>query len=106
MPEWAKSGPVNGRNYSYRAESHCALKSSGRNGEHPTIKLESPEFLAWHQYFDQHIGQRPRIFQMLLDKTIREMTVPEPVPQWFDPSFTPNPSWRPNAGAQHERGPL
>jgi hypothetical protein len=25
----------------------------------------------------------------------RQMTVPEPLPQWFDPSFSPDPRWQP-----------
>jgi hypothetical protein len=30
---------------------------------------------------------------MLVDASIREMTVPEEMPQWFDPSFEPTPGW-------------
>lgn len=33
------------------------------------------------------------VFQMLIDASIREMTVPEEMPQWFDPSFEPTPGW-------------
>jgi hypothetical protein len=87
MPEWAKTGPITVENYSYRAEAHCALKSAEREGIHPTITIESEAFPAWRNYFDQHLDGRPLIFRMLVDSVIREMTAPEPVPQWFDASF-------------------
>lgn len=51
--------------------------------------------MAWHEYFDVHIAGRPWAFKALLDASIALMTVPEQMPQWFDPSFTPNPRWRP-----------
>lgn len=89
-------GPVSLRNYAFRAEAHCALKSSGRMGEHPIIRLESPELAAWQEYFEVHLGGRPFMFTKLLDKSLLEMTVPEPVPQWFDSSFVPDPRWRPH----------
>jgi hypothetical protein len=66
-----------------------------REGVHPTISLASPEKLAWHEYFDRHLGGRPLAFQMFLDGGIREMTLPEQLPQWFDPSFTTEPGWQP-----------
>jgi hypothetical protein len=89
MPDWAKTGPIDVRNYDYRAEKHCADKSKSRDGMHPTIALESPDFRLWLEYFDRWLGGRPLCFRMLMDATIKEMTVPEPVPQWFDPSFVP-----------------
>jgi hypothetical protein len=95
IDDWAKTGPHDARNYSQRAEAHCAQRSAAREGAHPTIKPESKEFAAWQEYFDRHLGGRPKAFAMLLDGSMREMTVPEPIPQWFDPSFTPLAGWAP-----------
>lgn len=100
MPDWAKTGPIDVRNYSFRAEAHCALKSAERTGIHPVITLDSGEFPAWQEYFDRHLGGRPKAFAMMLDATIREMTVPEQVPQWFDPSFAPQLGWQPKEKRQ------
>lgn len=93
MPEWAKKGPISARNYGYRAEAHCALKSAERKGIHPTITLQSPDFKLWYEYFTTHLGKLPLAFVFLLDATILEMTLPEPVPMWFDPSFEPTPNF-------------
>jgi hypothetical protein len=95
--EWAKAGPIDAKNYSLRAEAHCKLQSPAREGEHPVITLQSREFPAWQEYFERHLGGRPMAFRMLLDGSIREMTVPEQVPQWFDPSFAPDARWRTSA---------
>jgi hypothetical protein len=89
MPEWAKTGPIDAHNYSYRAEAHCAIKSLTREGSHPTLTLTSPDLPVWTEYFDRWLRNRPLCFRMLMDASIKEMTVPEPVPQWFDPSFIP-----------------
>jgi hypothetical protein len=91
IPDWAKLGPIGVNNYSYRAEWHCYLQklAGKRDGGHPTIKLDSPNFKTWQEYFDHHIGGRPKAFQMLVDTSIREMTVPEELPQHFDSSFKP-----------------
>jgi hypothetical protein len=89
MPFWAKTGPIDHRNYSYRAEAHCARKSRERDGMHPTIKRDGPTIRLWKEYFDRHLGGRPKAFKMLMDGSIMEMTVPEETPQWFDPSFEP-----------------
>lgn len=97
MPEWAQTGPIGPKNYNFRAEAHCAGKSGTRGGNHPTITLQDPNFVLWQEYFDRHLGGRPKAFKMLLDVSIKEMTVPEPVPQWFDPSFTPQFGWQPKA---------
>jgi hypothetical protein len=56
---------------------------------HPVITHESKEFVVWQEYFDRWLGGRPKAFAMLCDGSIREMTVPEQVPQWFDTSFVP-----------------
>jgi hypothetical protein len=99
MPDWAKSGPISAKNYHYRAEAFCASKSAERKGEHPTITRRSTEFLAWQEYFDRWLCGRPTVFQRLLDYVGEgdgpEMTVPEPLPQWFDPSFVPTKNWQP-----------
>jgi hypothetical protein len=94
VPEWSKTGPIDLRNYPFRVEMHCSSKTGDRAGNHPSLKLDSPDFLAWQEYFEQHLRGRPTAFSMLVDKAIEEMTVPEQVPQWFDPSFTPHPGWR------------
>jgi len=97
MPEWAKLGPIDVRNYNFRAEAHCARASGGRGGIHPTITRNSSDFAVWNEYFRRHLGGLPLPFKMLMDGDIREMTVPETVPQWFDPSFVPDPKWKPPA---------
>lgn len=89
MPDWAKQGPISLRNYPYRAEAHCAQKSSQRQGVHPTVTLDSPEGRLWRQYFEVHLGGLPFVMEMLVTKALAELTVPEPVPMWFDPSFEP-----------------
>jgi hypothetical protein len=90
VPEWAKTGAISLANYPYRAEAHCALKSRDRGGMHPTITRTSPDFVTWVEYFRLHLGGDPLSLQMLMDASMVEMTVPELVPQWFDPSFTPS----------------
>jgi hypothetical protein len=101
MDEWAKSGPIDARNYDQRAEHHCSIKSKERGGTHPTINRNSAEFLRWQEYFDRWLRGRPLAFQRLLDfdgvGDGPEMTVPESLPQWFDPSFLPTKNWRPAA---------
>lgn len=89
MPLWARVGPIDLRNYNYRAEKHCADRSNDRGGKHPTITLMSPELPFWRKYFEHWLGGHPWAFQRLLDAQIAEMTVPEQEPQWFDPSFDP-----------------
>ena len=95
MPDWAKTGSISARNYAFRAEACCAAKSALRDGQHPTIMRDSPEFAAWQEYFDRWLHHRPVVFRMLLEASGREMTVPEQWPQWFDSSFTPTPGWSP-----------
>lgn len=73
---------------------HCAGKGKDRSDNHPTITRDAPEFLAWQQYFEQHLGGRTPAFAALVDGAVHEFTVPEAVPQWFDPSFEPDPRWR------------
>lgn len=93
VPDWSKTGPIGLRNYPFRAEAHCHQRSSDRQGHHPTIKLGSVECDQWRQYFEVHLGGLPHAMEMLLGGKIVEMTVPEPVPMWFDPSFEPDPKW-------------
>jgi hypothetical protein len=95
MPDWARTGPIDLRNYNYRAEKHCADRSAARGGEHPTVTLTSPDFMLWREYFDRHLGGRPWAFKALLDGRINSMTLPEQQPQRFDPSFVPRAGWRP-----------
>lgn len=97
IPHWAKTGPITLRNYGYRAEVHCKSKSQERNGAHPTIKIGTDDFRAWRQYFERHLGGLPVVMERMLQNPNddrREMTVPELVPQWFDPSFVPDQKWR------------
>lgn len=93
IPEWAKTGMITLRNYPYRAELHCFERSGERKGTHPTVKLENPEGKLWRQYFEVHLGGLPHCMVMLITERIIEMTVPEPVPMWFDPSFEPDPKY-------------
>ena len=95
IPEWAIAGPVNGKNYPYRAEAHCAAKSEERKGLHPTITREGGDFRLWLEYFDQHLRKRPVAFQMLIDGDIAEMSVPAARPMWFDGTFLPDPKFVP-----------
>jgi len=97
IPDWAKTGQITLRNYSYRAEAHCKAKTAERQGAHPTIKLGTDEFRLWRQYFEEHLGGLPMAMQRMLENPDdqRQMTVPEPLPQWFDPSFAPDPRWQP-----------
>lgn len=60
-----------------------------RPAEHPTISPGTTEFALWFQYFQRHLGGLPWAMRALLDRKISAMTVPETVPQWFDPSFEP-----------------
>lgn len=87
-------GPISLKNYNYRVEQHNAEHSSKRGGEHPTIALDSPEFPLWHEYFTSHLGGLPWAMNAIINKEIWSMTVPEKIPQWFDPSFEPNPKYR------------
>lgn len=95
IPDWAKTGPIDLKNYNYRCEAHCAQRSVQRGGMHPTITLASPDFRLWHEYFAEHLGGLPWCMGALIDKNIESMVVPEQVPQWFDPSFAPTPGYRP-----------
>lgn len=94
VPEASKTGPVSLLNYHFRAEMHCAGKGKDRADNHPTLTRDAPDFHTWQQYFEQHLGGRPIGFRMLMAGEISELTVPEQVPQWFDPSFEPDPKWR------------
>lgn len=97
IPAWAKTGPITLRNYSFRAEAHCKTKTAERQGAHPTIQLGADEFRLWRQYFEEHLGGLPMAMHRMLQNPDdqRQMSVPEPLPQWFDPSFTPDPRWQP-----------
>lgn len=97
IPHWAKTGPITLRNYGYRVELHCQAKAAERNGTHPTIKIGTDEFRLWRQYFECHLGGLPVVMERMLQNPNddrREMTVPEIPPQWFDPSFIPDPGWQ------------
>ncbi len=87
-------GPISLKNYDYRVEQHNALHSAERGGEHSYITLGSPDFPVWHEYFTSHLGGLPWAMQAVIDKEIWSMTLPEKLPQWFDPSFIPNPKYR------------
>lgn len=49
---------------------------------------------VWHEYFAGHLGGFPWAMRALLAREIWGMTVPEQLPQWFDPSFTPDARYR------------
>jgi hypothetical protein len=84
VPEWAQHGPITLQNYSFRAELHCKLM--GRT-EHPTIVLGTTECERWRSYFQYHLGGYPQAMWMLIERQIKEMTVPESDPQVFDPNW-------------------
>ena len=90
IPDWAKRGPIDRKNFVYRAELHCSVKSEERKGAHPTICKRMPEFAAWKAYFEW-LGGYSWVFQMILDdeNPDREYTVPELQPEWFDASYSP-----------------
>lgn len=94
MPEWAKTGPVSLKNFTWRVWQHCAEHSTKRGGSHPTIGMETPEYPLWLQYFYHHLGGLPLCARMVIEQKTQTFTAPEQVPQWFDPSFEPDPTWR------------
>jgi hypothetical protein len=99
IPDDKSRGPISPDNYEWRAEAHCAAKSAERNGEHPTLNLDSPSLPVWQEYFERHLGGWPHCFWLLMEKRIKEMTLPAGMPQWFDGTFSPTPGWRPFARA-------
>lgn len=94
IPDWAKQGPIDLKNYNFRVEWHCVQCSTKRAGVHPTITLGSNNFRLWHEYFAVHLGGLPWAMRALIDGQIQVMSVPEDIPQWFDPSFTPSADYR------------
>ena len=75
---------------------HIKARSEDRGGLHPIIRKGMPEFLLWWEYFDRHLGKIPWAFQRVVNEPIgNSFTAPEADPTWFDPSFSPSPSWRP-----------
>lgn len=71
------------------------MRSDERNGIHPTLSRDTPEFMEWWEYYDRHLGKVPITFQMFIDGQSKGYTVPEDRPEWFDPSFHPMPGWKP-----------
>lgn len=63
--------------------------SHSRNGIHPTIQRDTDQFRNWQRYFAHHLCGYPYAFRLLMDGSIREMTVPEENPSWFDASYDP-----------------
>ena len=94
IPEHHKTGPVTLRNYNFRAEWHASIQNAKRKGEHPIIRIGSPEFAGWFEYFEQHLRGFPWPMKQLLAGRINAMTVPELRPEWFDPSFEPSVGYR------------
>ena len=62
-------------------------KASDPNATFPSFKQGQPEFQAWVDFFDRHLGWRPVVLQMCLSDPNRTMTFPTQWPQWFDASF-------------------
>lgn len=87
MPDWTKTGAIDRKNYSYRAELHAKQKSAEREGLHPTIEIETAR--EWVDYWVNHLGGLPFCAQRLMDGSVKELTVPEIHPQWFDPTYNP-----------------
>lgn len=92
IPEDQKAAPISLQNYNLRAEWHGKNKGAST---FPTIALGSQSFPAWHEYFAKHLEGFPWAMRALMERRIQSMTVPEERPEWFDPSFTPDPRYRP-----------
>lgn len=61
----------------------------------PTITDSAPNFAAWRQYFERHLGWTPWVLNLVMSQSGRLMTVPAEWPSWFDSSFVEDPDWRP-----------
>lgn len=96
IPTWAKSGAIDARNYSYRAEAYCAAVSKSRGGTHPSVRRDSDAFWEWYEYFCR-LGRIPVAFKRLIDEphSEREFSVPAERPEEFDTRFMPTKGWRP-----------
>jgi hypothetical protein len=92
IPQEEKTAQISLSNYNLRAEWHGKNKSATT---YPTITIGSQWFPAWHEYFAKHLGGFPWAMRALMERKIQVMTVPEERPEWFDPSFTPDPRYRP-----------
>lgn len=95
IPVWARSGPITGKNYAYRAEAYCAAIGDSRGRMHPTVKKGMLEFYEWWQYFERHLEHIPVSFQTIIDEphSQREFTVPELSPEAFDAAFIGYKGW-------------
>lgn len=92
IPEWAKQGVVDLKNYDLRVLWHGQTRGWGDNW--PMLTLASPFFGLWHEYFGRHLGGFPWAFSALLSGRIKQMNVPESRPEHFDPSFSPTAGYR------------
>lgn len=77
--------PITAQNYHARAIA-CAEATGGHL--FPTLKLASPEYIAWGRYFRDHLRWLPWAYKRLEHDEGKEMTVPTQWPEWFDSSFS------------------
>ena len=83
-PDWSKFQNPKMRDFFRKGlESIRATKSPC------TIKPGEPEFAAWVDYFDRHIGARPHVLKVVIDDRTGKLafTVPAQWPEWFDTDY-------------------
>lgn len=91
IPDWAKTGPVDLKNYDLRAEWYGATIKQWGDGwpflsHDPAIAATADEY-AWDRYFYEHLGGYPKSYRLFRNKFIRYFNVPEARPELFDPSY-------------------
>lgn len=65
--------------------------------ELPTIKPGSPQWDAWREYFQRHLGWTPEVMRRIIERAANAplaMTVPTEYPEHFDMSFRCDPRWK------------
>lgn len=94
MPTTA-ADPITRKNYFDRAQAFVEGLPKESRKSLPTITDASPNFAAWRQYFERHLGWTPWVLKLVLMQPGRQMTVPTEWPSWFDSGFLEDPNWRP-----------
>lgn len=59
----------------------------------PVVKVGTPEFAAWHQYFVRRLGGVPWVFKAAIEGQREEVTLPTVQPAWFDLGYVEDPAW-------------
>lgn len=80
-PDWSQF-----QNPKLRDFFRKGLEQIRSTGKAFTTKPGDPNFEAWLDYFDRHIGERPMVLRMAIAdrKGKRSFTVPTEWPHWFD----------------------